>query len=97
MKARELEGVGGSWRGLKELLLINRVGVEELLSAELHEWKEKTGWSGSVLRITAVMFAVVFAAAVILSLLPSHRHSALKLSSYFLESSRAFVSHSISW
>jgi O-antigen/teichoic acid export membrane protein len=48
------------------------VDVEKLLSAELHERKEKTGWSGSVLHITAVMLAVVFAAAVLLSLLPPH-------------------------
>ena len=35
MKARELEGVGGSWRGLKELLLINRVG-DDITHAWLH-------------------------------------------------------------
>src|SRR5450631_3524561 len=34
--------------------------------------KTKTGWSRSVQRITALMFAIVFATAVILNLLPSH-------------------------
>jgi hypothetical protein len=34
--------------------------------------KTKTGWSRSVQRITALLLAIVFAAAVILNLLPSH-------------------------
>src|SRR5450631_1472915 len=34
--------------------------------------KTKTGWSKSVQRLTAVMFAIVLAAAVILNLMPSH-------------------------